>query len=69
MNNTNQKKLYTIRDVIEITSLGRTSVYQAIKKGELVVKKFGAKSLVTAESIESFIASLPNKEKRGGDHA
>ena len=69
MREEHQKKLYTIHGVVETTSISKTSIYAAIKNGDLVVKKFGSKSLVTAESLESFIASLPNKEKRGGDHA
>lgn len=53
------KRLYEVQEVIAITSLGRTSIYKAIGEGLLIAKKFGKKTLITAESLEAFIASLP----------
>ena len=53
------KKLFTINEAMEATTLGRTSIYSAVNTGELVLKKFGNKSLITAESLEQFIESLP----------
>ncbi len=61
------KRLYEVQEVITITSLGRTSIYKAIGEGLLVAKKYGKKTLVTAESLESFIASLPTKSTVGGN--
>lgn len=61
----NVKLLHSIEDVKYITSLGKTSIYEAIKSGDLIVKKFGSKSLVTKESLDAFIKSLPIV---GGDH-
>jgi hypothetical protein len=66
MTTTITKHLYGIQEVIAITSLGRTSVYKAIGEGKLTAKKFGKKTLVTAESLESFISDLPTKESVGG---
>lgn len=60
------KRLYKVQEVIAITSLGRTSIYKAIGEGLLIAKKFGKKTLITAESLEAFIASLPNKDVMGG---
>ncbi len=53
------KRLYEVQEIIAITSLGRTSIYKAIGEGLLIAKKFGKKTLITAESLEAFIASLP----------
>lgn len=53
------KRLYEVQEIIAITSLGRTSIYKAIGEGLLIAKKFGKKTLITAESLESFISSLP----------
>ncbi len=64
----NQKLFYTINEVAEAISLGRTSIYKAINEGRLTAKKFGSKSLVSAESLDDFIAGLPNKEKVGGSN-
>ncbi len=63
---TDKKHLYTIEEVIKTTSLGRTSIYKAIAEDKLIAKKFGKKkTLITAESLESFIDGLPNKKKAG----
>jgi predicted DNA-binding transcriptional regulator AlpA len=56
------KKLYQIPEVIGMLSIGRTSVYNAISAGTLTAKKFGSKTLITAESIESFLETLPEKD-------
>ena len=66
MLNKTQKLLFTIQEVTSATSLGRTSVYNAISEGKLIAKKFGSKTLVTAESLDAFINALPMKESVGG---
>ncbi len=53
------KNLLTIKEVSERISLGRTSIYKAINDGKLVAKKFGAKTLITAESVTEFIDAFP----------
>lgn len=54
-----KKCFYSIQEVMTVTALGSTSIYKAIREGKLVAKKFGKKTLITAESLESFIGSLP----------
>jgi len=55
------KKLYSILEVIHITNIGKTSIYNEINKGSLVAKHYGNRTLITAESLESFIRNLPEK--------
>lgn len=58
MEQSTTKRLYDLKEVQTITSLGLTSIYKAIAEGKLEKKKFGKKTLITADSLESFIGSL-----------
>lgn len=60
---TNNKKLYSISETIKIIGLGRTALYKEIKNGNLAVKKYGSRTLITAEAIDNFINSLPSHTK------
>ena len=39
--------------------IGRTKGFELIKKGELIARKLGARTVVEAESIRRFAAGLP----------
>lgn len=59
MTNISKKTLLSIQEVSKMTSIGRTSLYNAINTGQLIAKKFGRKTLITADSLEQFINELP----------
>jgi hypothetical protein len=50
---------YRIGDVCKVTGLGRTSVYGAIKSGELVARRWGRCTIVLAEDLGTFLNNLP----------
>ena len=50
---------FRIPDVCKVTGLGRTSVYGAIKSGELVARRWGRCTIVLAEELEAFLRNLP----------
>jgi hypothetical protein len=52
-------RAYRIRDVCAMTALGRTSVYAAIKSGELVARKWNRCTIVLADDLAAFLRSLP----------
>ena len=52
-------RAYRIDDVCAMTRLGRTSVYSAIKSGELVARKWNRCTIVLAEDLEKFLNNLP----------
>ena len=58
------KKLYAIPEVCKITSSGRSSVYAALGTGALTAVKLGRRTLVPAESIDAWLASLPSFDSR-----
>ena len=52
------KAAYTINETLELLSIGRTSLYQAVKRGELRLVKFRKKTLVYATDIAAFLSRL-----------
>ncbi len=59
---------YTIEETQEVTGLGRTSVYQAISHGKLDARKAGRRTLITAASVQAYLASLPPAKIRLASH-
>ena len=60
------KGVRSVLEVMDLLGIGKTSVYREIKKGNLVAKKYGSRTLITEESIESFINSLPSNDQVEG---
>jgi helix-turn-helix protein len=52
---------YRIADVCKLTGLGRTSIYEAIKAGDLVARKWQRCTIVLAEDLAEFLAELPRR--------
>jgi hypothetical protein len=55
------KAAYAVDETLELLSIGRTSLYAAVKRGELRPVKFGKKTLFLAPDITRFLTGL-----RGG---
>jgi excisionase family DNA binding protein len=52
------KAAYSVGETLELLSIGRTSLYEAVKRGDLKLVKFGKKTLVYAADIAAFLAQL-----------
>ena len=52
------KATYTVRETLDQLSIGRTSLYAAIKRGDLRMVKFGDKSLFRANDLAEFLSKL-----------
>jgi hypothetical protein len=50
---------YRIADVCKVTGLGRTSVYAAIKSGDLVARKWNRCTIVLSDDLARFLTNLP----------
>lgn len=51
--------LYTVPQVIQMLSIGRTRVYDLIRTGELPSVRIGASRRVSASALEEFVSALP----------
>ncbi|SLJ24058.1 DNA-binding protein [Mycobacteroides abscessus subsp. abscessus] len=54
---TTPPKLYTMEETAEVLRVSREYLYRMRQKGELVVVKFGRRTLVEAAEIERVIAA------------
>ena len=52
-------RAYRIADVCKITGLGRTSIYAAIKSGDLTARRWHRCTIVLAEDLAAFLHNLP----------
>jgi excisionase family DNA binding protein len=52
------KNLYTVKDICETLSLGRTHLYQLIARGEIETVKIGRARRITHEALEAFLRKL-----------
>lgn len=50
-----EKLAYTIPEAVSATGLGRTTIYELIKRGELPLVKVGSRSLVRRQDLEAML--------------
>lgn len=53
------KVAYTIREACAATGLGRTRLYEEISLGKFDARKLGAKTVITAKSLQEYVTALP----------
>ena len=51
------KTFYTIKEVCEITRLGRSTVYKAISKKHIQTHKWGHRTLVSNDALQTWITN------------
>lgn len=49
----------TIPDAVKATGMSRTSIYVALKRGDLTARKAGRRTLISFADLEAYLASLP----------
>ncbi len=54
----------TIPDAVRVSGMSRTSIYEALKRGDLTARKAGRRTLIQFADLQSYLASLP--EYRAG---
>lgn len=52
------KELFTIGDFAAMTNLGRTRIYELLKRGEVKAVKIGRRTLIRREDAEAWISNL-----------
>ena len=53
-----RKAAYSVKEIVELTSIGRTSIYAAIRRGDLKTVKIGNRTLVLAPDLVQFLQQL-----------
>jgi len=54
-----EKHAYSIPEVMQQTSLGRSKIYEAISSGRLRAVKLDGRTLVLNEDLNKFLQALP----------
>lgn len=57
-----ERLAYSPRQASEALGIGRTTLYQEIGRGRLKALSLGGRTLITADSLDSFLASLPTTQ-------
>ncbi|HWK95630.1 MAG TPA: helix-turn-helix domain-containing protein [Pseudolabrys sp.] len=60
---TGMRLAYSVKDAAEVSGIGRTAIFAAIKSGQIVARKFGKRTLISAEDLKAFVESLPTIKK------
>jgi len=59
------KAAYAVGETLDLLSIGRTSLYAAVKRGDLKLVKFGKKTLFYAADLAAFLARLRRLSEDG----
>jgi len=54
----------TIADAVKASGIGRTTIYELIGAKKLDARKVGNRTLITADSLRTYIANLPAADIR-----
>lgn len=49
----------TIPDAVRATGMSRSALYEAMKRGDLIARKAGRRTLISLADLEAYLASLP----------
>lgn len=58
------KAAYGVNETLDLLSIGRTSLYAAVKRGELTPVKLGKKTLFYAVDLAAFLMRLKQAAKQ-----
>jgi excisionase family DNA binding protein len=50
---------YGVNDAARVLGIGRTTVYRLIAEGQIEARALGGRTVIPAESLHAFVASLP----------
>jgi excisionase family DNA binding protein len=59
------KKLLTVREVVDLISINRTTIYQLIERGELPALRIRGSIRVRPEALEAWLATCEIPKPRG----
>lgn len=69
-----ERPVLSVEEVLQIIPIDRVTLYRMFKRGDLVCRKLGHRTLVRREDLQAFLDGLPvgpaaAKPRRGADNA
>ena len=56
----NMTKAYgTLPEAVQYSGMSRTSIYEALKRGDLTARKAGRRTLISFTDLQAYLANLP----------
>lgn len=49
----------TIPEAVRLSGLSRSGIYEAMRRGDLIARKAGRRTLIAFNDLETYLASLP----------
>lgn len=49
----------TITGAVNVSGMSRTSIYEALKRGDLTARKAGRRTLISFADLQTYLANLP----------
>lgn len=62
MNTPHEKFGFTVEEAAAAAGMGRTKVFEAIRLGKLKARKSGRRTIVLADDLRAYLASLPCRQ-------
>ncbi len=62
-----QKLAYSVDEARKTLGISRRKIYYLIGEGDLVARKIGRRTLITAVDLQKYLDSLPRYKKEGRD--
>ncbi len=63
----NQKPAMSVGEAAKAAGVGRTIIFEEIRRGHLKARKCGRRTIITADDLDAWLKSLPLAGKGGRD--
>jgi excisionase family DNA binding protein len=63
------KRALSVEQAAKAAGVGRTLLFEEIRKGHIAAKKVGRRTIITLDDLDAWLKSLPVKAGTGGRHA
>jgi excisionase family DNA binding protein len=62
------KRAMSVEEAARAAGVGRTLLFEEIRKGHITARKVGRRTIITADALDTWLKSLPVKTGDGGHH-
>jgi excisionase family DNA binding protein len=63
------KRAMSVEEAARAAGVGRTLLFEEIRKGHITARKVGRRTIITADALDTWLKSLPVKTGDGGRRA